>query len=113
MIRLCRARGFNNQPSPRFETQRTEAEIDEFISQYVADLILNPQEPADVFAEFEWLEQMDGVVTLKASTADLNQNHIGYCDAKLIRRNRMRSFYDEMEQPTTKTATLAFELFDR
>jgi hypothetical protein len=38
---------------------------------------------------------------------------VGYCDAKLIRRNRMRSFYCDLEQPTRETSMLAFDLFDR
>ena len=65
----------------------------------------------DEFAEFRWLEQMDGEVTLKERNGSAQ---IGYCKCKLIRRARMRHvFYDEMEEPSCETSSLAFDIFDR
>ncbi|KAJ4348111.1 uncharacterized protein N0V89_009483 [Didymosphaeria variabile] len=67
----------------------------------------------DEFAEFRWLEQMDGTVEV-ADPANPNKPlHVGYCNAKLIRRRRMQSFYSDLEQPSQETSNLAFELFDR
>ena len=61
---------------------------------------------SDMFAEFDWLEQMDGTVTHGTSSVS--------CDAKLMCRDQIIStFYDEMEQPTLETSHLAFDLFDR
>jgi GNAT superfamily N-acetyltransferase len=66
----------------------------------------------DEFAGYKWLEQMDGEVALKTSP-DSELKRIGSCDAKLIRRDGLTSFYDDMEEPTSGTAELAFDLFDR
>ena len=61
----------------------------------------------DEFAEWEWLEQIDG-------HANVDHNVVADCDAKLIRRARMRSgFWIQMEEPSEETSDLAFELFDR
>jgi GNAT superfamily N-acetyltransferase len=61
----------------------------------------------DEFAEFAWLEQMDDTVTCEGATA-------AYCNAKLIRRDQVRSdFYEEVEQPSQETSKMAFDLFDR
>lgn len=63
----------------------------------------------DEFAEWEWLEQIDGVASV-----ELEHSQVAYCNAKLIRRAHMRSaFWVEMEEPSQETSDLAFELFDR
>ncbi len=69
----------------------------------------------DEFAEFEWLEVMDGVVTCTERSSDgAAQKRVGYCQGKLIRRRQIRAtFYHEMEEPSTETSLLAFDLFDR
>jgi len=69
----------------------------------------------DEFAEFKWLEVMDGVVTcIDRSSDGAAEKKAGYCEGKLIRRNRIRStFYHEMEEPSRETSLLAFDLFDR
>lgn len=67
----------------------------------------------DEFAEFGWLEQIDGVAKVADTLNPKTQSRAGYCDAKLIRRNRIRSFYSDMEEPSRETGILAFELFDR
>lgn len=60
----------------------------------------------DEFAEWPWLEQIDGVATEEES-------RVATCDAKLIRRDRIRShFWAKMEAPADETADLAYELFD-
>jgi GNAT superfamily N-acetyltransferase len=65
----------------------------------------------DEFSDFPWLEQMDGKITLKNQS---NSALIGSCDCKLIRRSQIRSvFYDDMEEPTSETSELAFDIFDR
>ena len=66
----------------------------------------------DEFAEFNWLEQMDGQIKF-TSPADSSTKQIGYCNGKLIRRDRIHSFYDDMEEPTPETSQVAFDLFDR
>ncbi|KAI9696516.1 MAG: hypothetical protein M1820_008144 [Bogoriella megaspora] len=66
----------------------------------------------DEFVEFEWLEQIDGKILLVESDVEKDQQ-IGYCNCKLIRRDRITDFYDDMEEPTEETSSLAFELFDR
>ena len=73
--------------------------------------------------EFPWFEEIDGLATLKPSTDNAaissgpargEERQIGGCDAKLIRRNKIReSFWLEMESPTQETSDLAFDLFDR
>lgn len=61
----------------------------------------------DEFAEWKWLEQIDGV-------GDVDHHQVASCDAKLIRRQCIRSaFWTEMEEPSSETSDLAFELFDR
>ncbi|KAL1601680.1 hypothetical protein SLS60_006595 [Paraconiothyrium brasiliense] len=73
----------------------------------------SPSSEDDEFAEFRWLEQMDG--TIEAANPE-NPNkplRVGYCNAKLIRRRRVQSFYSELEQPSQETSDLAFDLFDR
>jgi len=65
------------------------------------------QSSFDEFAEWKWLEQIDGF-------ANVDQNQVAYCDAKLIRRGRIRSaFWVEMEGPSEETSDLALKLFDR
>jgi GNAT superfamily N-acetyltransferase len=64
----------------------------------------------DEFAEFRWMEQMDGIATLNGQQ---KPDQIGCCNCKLIRRSGMRSiFYYELEQPSVETSRLAFDLFD-
>lgn len=69
--------------------------------------------------EFPWYEELAGLAKLKPSTDSPTisrraEKHIGGCNAKLIRRGKMReSFWFEMEQPTQETCDLAFDLFDR
>ncbi|PSR84017.1 hypothetical protein BD289DRAFT_482998 [Coniella lustricola] len=61
----------------------------------------------DEFAEFEWLEQIDG-------RAIEDKKQLAVCSAKLIRRDHIKAgFWEEMEEPTQETSQLAFELFDR
>jgi GNAT superfamily N-acetyltransferase len=69
----------------------------------------------DEFAEFKWLEVMDGVVTcIERSSDGAAEKQVGYCQGKLIRRNQIRAvFYHEMEEPSRETSLLAFDLFDR
>ena len=69
----------------------------------------------DEFAEFEWLEPLDGIVTYTGGCADATRHkQIGSCVGKLIRRDRIRHiFYHEMEEPSAETSLLAFDLFDR
>lgn len=69
----------------------------------------------DEFAEFKWLEVMDGVVTcIERSSDGAADKRVGYCEGKLIRRNQIRAvFYHEMEEPSRETSLLAFDLFDR
>jgi GNAT superfamily N-acetyltransferase len=65
----------------------------------------------DEFAPFRWLEQMDGVATLKGPP---KREQIGYCNSKLIRRHAIRAtFYDDIEEPSVETSRLGFDLFDR
>jgi len=64
------------------------------------------------FGGSNWLEQMDGEITLKTSP-DSALQQIGFCDSKLIRRNGITNFYEDLEEVTTETAKLAFDLFDR
>lgn len=67
----------------------------------------------DEFAHFKWLEQMDGEVNWTPADSSETKT-IGSCNGKLIRRDEIQHiFYDEMEEPTTETSTLAFNLFDR
>lgn len=69
----------------------------------------------DEFAEFKWLEVMDGVVTcIERSSDGAAEKRVGYCEGKLIRRDQIRAvFYHEMEEPSRETSLLAFDLFDR
>ncbi|KAJ6112318.1 hypothetical protein N7523_008379 [Penicillium sp. IBT 18751x] len=68
---------------------------------------------ADIFAEFEWLEQIDGLI-FNQDNSDSDKTPVGYCDGKLIRREKIRDkFWFAMEQPTEETCSLAFDLFDR
>ncbi|KAF9697622.1 hypothetical protein EKO04_004023 [Ascochyta lentis] len=61
----------------------------------------------DEFADFEWLEQIDGTIIDAGKM-------VAYCDAKLIRRSKIAfDFYAELEQPSQETSSLAFALFDR
>ncbi|KZM24092.1 uncharacterized protein EKO05_0010301 [Ascochyta rabiei] len=53
------------------------------------------------FAEFEWLEQIDGI----AKSAG---KEVAYCNAKLIRRSKIAcDFYAALEQPSQETSSLA------
>jgi GNAT superfamily N-acetyltransferase len=75
------------------------------------DIESNYGSESDEYAEFRWLEQMDGIATLNGSETP---QQIGYCNCKLIRRPRMRDvFYAELEQPSVETSVLAYDLFDR
>jgi hypothetical protein len=69
----------------------------------------------DEFAEYKWLEEIEGFVTCPGgSLDDASPEQIGYCEGKLIRRSQMcATFYDDMERPSRDTSMLAFELFDR
>lgn len=69
----------------------------------------------DEFAEFKWLEAMDGIVTCIEHTSDgAAEKWVGYCKGKLIRRHQIRAvFYHEMDVPSRKSSLLAFDLFDR
>ena len=69
----------------------------------------------DEYAEFKWLENMDGVVTCAERSLDgVAQKQVGSCEGKLIRRDKIRAaFYHEMEGPSRETSLLAFDLFDR
>jgi ribosomal protein S18 acetylase RimI-like enzyme len=69
----------------------------------------------DEFAEFKWLEEIEGFVTCPGgSSNDASPEQVGYCEGKLIRRSQMcATFYDDMEEPSRDTSMLAFELFDR
>ncbi|KAH8722276.1 hypothetical protein BGZ61DRAFT_586895 [Ilyonectria robusta] len=61
----------------------------------------------DEFAEWVWLEQIDAF-------ANVGTAQVALCDAKLIRRNRMRDdFSNEIEEPCEETAALGSDLFDR
>jgi GNAT superfamily N-acetyltransferase len=79
--------------------------IDEEQSDYGSDY--------DEFAEFNWLEQMDGLIMLKSEDGGSKAVQVAYCDAKLIRRRQIRTFWSDMEEPTQETSSLAFDLFDR
>lgn len=69
--------------------------------------------------EFPWCEQLGGLATLKPSTDSPTvsrraRKQIGGCNAKLIRREKMReSFWFEMEECAQETYDLAYDLFDR
>lgn len=69
----------------------------------------------DEFAEWDWMEEMEGFVTCVGDSIDVGKpKEVGYCEAKLIRRARIGSiFHHEMEQPSEDTSDLAFEVFDR
>lgn len=69
----------------------------------------------DEFAEFTWLEPLDGTVTYIGGTADTTDHKkVGWINGHLIRRDSIRStFYHQMEEPTRETSLLAFDLFDR
>ncbi len=61
----------------------------------------------DAFGEQRWCKQINGF-------ANVGQSRVADCDAKLLRRDSMRSaFWTEMEELCEETSLLAFELFDR
>lgn len=66
----------------------------------------DPESEDDMFAEFEWLEQMDGIIEMTSPANPEKPLRVGYCDAKLIMRNRVQSFYSDLEQPTRRLACL-------
>ncbi|KAJ5101306.1 hypothetical protein NUU61_003528 [Penicillium alfredii] len=67
----------------------------------------------DIFAEFEWLEQIDGLI-LDEGNRGSDGIQVGYCDGKLIRREKIRSqFRYAMEQPSEEMCLLAFDIMDR
>ncbi|KAE8343280.1 hypothetical protein BDV24DRAFT_161720 [Aspergillus arachidicola] len=67
----------------------------------------------DIFAEFEWLEQIDGLL-IDQDAFNSGEKQVGYCDSKLIRREDIRAkFRSAMEEPTEETSLLAFDLLDR
>lgn len=69
----------------------------------------------DEFAEFEWLEVMDGSVSHTRGSSDpAEYKVIGFCNGKLVRRAQIRDvFYSAMEEPSGGTCLLAFDLFNR
>ncbi|KAB8257968.1 hypothetical protein BDV32DRAFT_139951 [Aspergillus pseudonomiae] len=67
----------------------------------------------DIFAEFEWLEQIDGLL-IDQDTFNSGEKQVGYCDGKLIRCEDIRAnFRSAMEEPTQETCFLSFDLLDR
>ncbi|KAI1181439.1 hypothetical protein F5B17DRAFT_452409, partial [Nemania serpens] len=59
------------------------------------------------FGENRWCRQINGF-------ANVGQSQVAYCDAKLLRRDSVRSaFWTEMEELCEESSLLAFELFDR
>ncbi|KAI0099041.1 hypothetical protein GGR51DRAFT_536560 [Nemania sp. FL0031] len=61
----------------------------------------------DPFGEHRWSKQINGFV-------NVGQSRVADCDAKLLRRDSIRSaFWTEMEELCEETSLLAFELFDR
>lgn len=66
----------------------------------------NPMTLSIAFGE-QWFKQIDG-------SANVGQNRIADCDAKLLRRDSIKgAFWTEMEELCEKSSGLAFELFDR
>lgn len=77
------------------ENEYCESDEDDFGSQF------------DEFAEWEWLEQIDAF-------ANVGTTQVAQCDAKLIRRGRIRNdFSNEIEEPSEETSALGSDLFDR
>lgn len=112
----------NNDPEPEPRAQEVEGsemrDVEENLDQGEEETIQDEEDPGqasddDIFAEFRWMEQMDGTVFLHHPDSSNKPSGVGYCNAKLIRRNFMRSFYSDLEQPTQETCNLAFQLFDR
>jgi GNAT superfamily N-acetyltransferase len=67
----------------------------------------------DELAEFDWLEPIDGKIML-TNTTDSSMTKIGHSYGELIRRSQVQqAFYEELEEPTSETSELAFDLFDR
>jgi GNAT superfamily N-acetyltransferase len=107
----------NDEESPKSNSEDSEDDTDDIIEEGDTYRHMSEDDPDlgseyEEFAEFKWLEQMDGEITLKTSP-DSELKQIGYCNSKLIRRNGITSFYADMEEPTRDTAELAFDLFDR
>ena len=68
----------------------------------------------DEFAHLNWLEPMDVVATLgSAPTDEIGQSvQLGFCGAKLIRRQKIRAtFYDHTTKPFDESTLMAFNLF--
>lgn len=67
----------------------------------------------DIFAEFEWLEQIDGLI-IHQDASNSGEKQVGYCDGKLIRREDIRAtLWYATEKLTEETCLLAFNLLDR
>ncbi|OAP59781.1 hypothetical protein AYL99_04783 [Fonsecaea erecta] len=68
----------------------------------------------DEFSHLSWLEPMEVLVTTGGSSPDQPMEKVGFCRAKLIRREMIRgTFYQTMSKPFDESALLAFDLFDR
>ncbi|OJJ97244.1 hypothetical protein ASPACDRAFT_46098 [Aspergillus aculeatus ATCC 16872] len=55
----------------------------------------------DIFAESEWLEQIDGLI-FNQDDSDSNKTPVGYCDGKLIKREKIRDKYGRLK-PESKS----------
>ncbi|KAI9666142.1 MAG: hypothetical protein M1821_004077 [Bathelium mastoideum] len=96
---------------------RSNDDYDDFIDDEYAESLTDEEDSLDgseddAFAGWKWLEHIIGRITC-TSPNDRRQRQIGSCDCKLIRRDQLHSFYDQMERPTPETANLAFNVFDR
>ncbi|KAI9836044.1 MAG: hypothetical protein M1819_001655 [Sarea resinae] len=110
------AKGAGSRSSGSENSENQDSSEDEDMEEpceYDSDL--DGHSSMDEFAEFTWLEEMDGLVAFTGGSSDSTAHKkIGYCEGKLIRRNQIRStFYDSMEEPSRETSLLAFDLFDR
>jgi len=89
-----------------------DSEMDDPYSEDESDDDASLYSSNDLYAEFHWLEAIDGFVSHTSSTS--SPRHIGRCHAKLIRRNKVsRDFHAAMGEPSEETSSLAFDLFDR
>lgn len=99
-----------HEPEQDFQSSDSNDEdslLDDDDDDYDIDDVDSDRSSLDEFAGFSWLEQIDTYATE-------GSERIATCDAKLIRRDQIRSaFWIEMEEPTEETSSLAFDLFDR
>ena len=104
--------GKQEQPS---QDSSDEEESEEDYDFDVDDELEDDRSEYEEYAEFPWLEAIDGFVYLKKDPAGPSKSKIiGSCNALLIRRAAIRgSFYSDMEEPSDETSKLAFTLFDR